>query len=376
MKRPWVVALVAVLCSTWCGAQLDHIVIPAGTPEDQALTSISNEQDAQKKLTLYQDFLQKFGANPAAVAYGNWQISQYYQGTGDLKSALEYGDKALAGSPRNMDILVSQANIAQQMKDGDKLMEYALRGGAAFNSIAQQTKPESMSDQDFATNIEEEKKAAQNSYEYLESSAFNLIAEQADAKKRMAEIEKYTPAFPNSRFEDQVASYAMLSLGELKDMARLVGYGEKALASNPNSMPTLLLLANAYVEDPKPGSLAKAITYSQKTIEVAKADAPDADRGRKVSAGVAHYTIGYANLKQDKAAAAVPELKASAALLKGLDDQQYAITLFRLGFAYGKLNKVADAREALSEAVKIPGPVQKPAQDLLNTVNGARAKAK
>jgi tetratricopeptide (TPR) repeat protein len=376
MKRPWVVAVVAVVCSSWCGAQLDHIVIPAGTPEDQALTAISNDQDAQKKLALYQDFLQKFSANPAAVAYGNWQISQYYQGTGDLKSALEYGDKALAGSPRNMDILVSQANIAQQMKDGDKLMEYALRGGAAFNSIAQQKKPENVSDQDFATNIEEEKKAAQNSYEYLESSAFNLIAEQADAKKRMAEIERYTPAFPSSRFEDQVASYAMLSLGELKDMARLVSYGEKALASNPNSMPTLLLLANAYVEDTKPGSLAKAITYSQKTIEVAKADAPDADRGRKVSAGVAHYTIGYANLKQDKAAAAVPELKTSAALLKGLDDQQYAITLFRLGFAYGKLNKVAEAREALGEAVKIPGPVQKPAQDLLNTVNGARAKAK
>src|SRR5258708_6768299 len=57
-------------------AQLDRLVIPAGTPEDQALQAISNEQDARKKLAMYDDFLQKFASNPAAVAYGNWQISQ------------------------------------------------------------------------------------------------------------------------------------------------------------------------------------------------------------------------------------------------------------------------------------------------------------
>jgi len=197
-----------------------------------------------------------------------------------------------------------------------------------------------------------------------------------DAKTRMGFIERFTPAFPNSRFEDQVTSYALVSLSELKDMARLVAYGEKALAANPNSLATLLLLANTYVEDPKPGSLSKAITYSQKAIEVAKADAPDADRSRKVSAGVAHYTLGYAYLKQEKATAAVPELKAASALLKGQDDQQYALTLYRLGFAYGKLNRVTEAREVLTEAVKIPGPAQQPSRDLLATVNAARAKGK
>ncbi len=65
-------------------AQLDKIVIPAGTPEDKALQSITNEQDQAKKLAMYQDFLQTFASNPAAVAYGNWQVSQYYQTAGDM----------------------------------------------------------------------------------------------------------------------------------------------------------------------------------------------------------------------------------------------------------------------------------------------------
>lgn len=368
--------LIVVLLVQLVQAQLDKIVIPAGTPEDKALQAISNEPDAQKKPAMYADFLQNFSSNPAAVAYGNWQLSQSYQTAGDLPKALEYGDKALTGSPHNLDILVSQASIAQEMKNNGKVVDYAVRGGETYNAIGKQPKPEGLSDQEFASRLEEEKNSAKNSYEFLEATAFNAITGEANAKTRMTYVERFTPAFPNSRFEEQIASYAMLALTELKDMTRVVSYGEKALQTNPNSLPTLLLLANTYVDDPKPGSVSKAITYSQKAIEAAKADAPDADRGRKVSAGVAHYTLGYAYLKQEKATAAVPELKTASALLKGQDDQQYAITLLRLGFAYAKLNRVTEAREVLMEAVKIPGPVQKPAQDLLTTVNAARAKGK
>src|SRR5438874_10878148 len=61
--------------------------------------------------------------NPAAASYGDWQLAQAYAATGDLQKSLEYGDKALAGSPHNLDILVSQAGVAQQAKNNVKLME-------------------------------------------------------------------------------------------------------------------------------------------------------------------------------------------------------------------------------------------------------------
>ena len=56
--------------------------------------------------------------------------------------------------------------------------------------------------------------------------------------------------------------------------------------------------------------------------------------------------------------------------------QQYARALYGLGFAYGKLNKLTEARDVLTEAVKIPGPLQPMSQDLLAKVNSARAKGK
>src|SRR5579863_10340781 len=93
--------LASLFLSRQASAQTDKIVIPADTPEDHDLQAISNEPDAAKKLTMYQDFVAKYASNPAAVAYGDWQISQAYQTSGDLSKALDYGDKALAGAPRN-----------------------------------------------------------------------------------------------------------------------------------------------------------------------------------------------------------------------------------------------------------------------------------
>jgi tetratricopeptide (TPR) repeat protein len=359
-------------------AQSDKIVIPAGTPEDHDLQTISNDPDAAKKLALYLDFVQKYSSNPAAVAYGDWQISQSYQAAGDLNKALEYGDKALAGSPRNLDILTSLASIAQQAKDNAKLIDYAAKGGDVCNSISKQPKPEGMSDEAFRQQIADDKSAAKGNCEFLESAVFNVIAGETDAKNRMADIERFSAAFPDSKFQDQVSSYAMYTLGpgQLNDQARLFSYGEKTLAANPNSLPALLLLAGSYVDDPKPGSVAKAVTYSQKAIAVAKADEPDADKSRKLSGGVAHSILGYAYIKQDKTAASIPELKSAVGLLKGQDEQQYSIALYRLGFAYAKLNRLNEAREVLTEDAQISGPVQGMSKELLTKVNAARAKGK
>lgn len=379
MKSRFCLPLTVVLVLASAGyAQVDHIVIPAGTPEDQSIQEISKEADAQKKISLYQDFLGKYSSNPAAVAYGNWQISQSYQSGGDLPKALEFGDKALAAAPHNIDILVSQAGIAQQLKDNAKIVDYAEKGGLAYQGIGKQAKPEGVSDEDFANRTTSEKDSLKSANDFLESIGFNAIADEKDATKRMSYIERYTAAFPSSQYQEQVSQYAMYTLGpgQLNDPVRLVAFGEKSLAANPNSMPALLMLANTYVEETKPANWGKAITYSQKVITLAKANEPDADRTRKLSAGVAHSTLGYAYMKQDKTASAIPELRSASALLKGQDDVAYATALYRLGYAYAKINKTTDAREVLGEAVKIAGPLQQPSQELLQKVNAARAKGK
>jgi tetratricopeptide (TPR) repeat protein len=364
------------LLAPTASAQVDTIVIPAGTPEDIDLNTIANEHDAQKKVPMYQDFLQKYASNQPAIAYANWQLSQYYQSAGDLQKALECGDKAVAGSPHNLDILTSQVTIAQQLKDNAHIFSYSIQGGEAFNSIEKQPKPADMTDEQFASTVVSQKDANKNAYDFFEGAAFNGIAGENDAKKRMDYIDKFTVTFPKSKMDEQVTSYAMLSLSQLQDNHRLISYAEKALAANPNNLPALLLLANNYVDSSEPGALAKAVGYAQKAIVAAKADDPAADKSQKISAGVAHSVMGRAYAKQSKTLPSISELKSATALLKGNDEQQYAVAAYYLGWDYAKVNKLTEARAVLNEAAGIPGPVQQPVKDLLTKVNTARAAGK
>ena len=92
-----------------------------------------------------------------------------------------------------------------------------------------------MPDSDWAAKISGEQSSAQNAYDFLESSAYNAIASEQDPNKRMTEIEKFTPAFPKSKFESQISQLALYTLRQLNQPHRLDAYGEKTLAANPTA---------------------------------------------------------------------------------------------------------------------------------------------
>jgi tetratricopeptide (TPR) repeat protein len=364
--RPLCLSITLMLASL-AAAQVSRIVIPAGTPEDLALQEISKEQDTAKRNEMFRDFADKYSANPAAVAYAYWQLSQSALAEGDPKSALELGDKALAAMPSAIEIMVSQVGVAQQLKDNDKIIGYAVRGANAYHGVGKPEKKDELSE----TRVVSEKAAFKEAYEFLEAAAFNAISGEQDPKRRVSYIERYLQAFHESRFDEQVRQYAIYTFQQLNDSARLAQFGEKALAANPNSVPTLVLLASAYAEDQKGGNLAKAISYARKAIELSKADGAGAERSQKLSAGVAHSAMGYALLRQEKTTAAIAELERATDMLQE-DLSAHSTVLYRLGFAYAKLNRLSDARKVLNKAVQVEGPFQQASRELLAKIS-ARA---
>lgn len=361
LARCWIpLALILSCHAMW--SQNVKIVIPAGTSEDKELTAIAAEPDAQKRMAMYEDFAKKYDGNKAAAAYADWQLSQQYLSS-DPAKALEYGDQALELYPHDLDIIVSQIGVAQAMKDGGKVVDYAVRGAAVFDSIATQPKPADVSEADWKTHVADEQESARSSYDYAQTAAYNAIAGEQDPAKRMSEIEKFTPAFPKSSFDDQISQMALYSLQQLNQPQRLEAYGEKALAANPESVPTLLMLANAYSEDPK--QTGKSITYANKVIELT---GTSTDPKKQLAAGVAHSTLGYTYLKQDKLSSAVAELKTAVDMLQS-DAQAEQAALFRLGYAYAKQNRRADSMAALQKAAAIDGPYQTPAKEMLAKVS-------
>jgi tetratricopeptide (TPR) repeat protein len=352
-------------------AQVNKIVIPAGSPEDLALQAITNEQDAQKRIALYEEFVGKFSSNPAAVAYGNWQLSQLYLAAGNAARALEVGDKAVAAMPGELDLLASQVTVAQQMKDYAKIVDYAARGGTAFQGIGKRPKPEGMSDADFAAANNQLREEARSNHEYMEGAAYNAIAAETDGKKRMSYIERFNTAFPGSRYQDQATQYAMISLQQMNDRAGLIAFGEKSLAADPSNVTTLLLLAETIAEDAK--MRPKALEYARKAVALTKTDEAGADPKKALLVASAHSVLGFVLVMQGSYDAAIPELKAAAGPLKEQDAAESRI-IYCLGLSYAKLRRYTEARVYLTQASSIPGPFQKHAREMLAQVNALRAK--
>jgi tetratricopeptide (TPR) repeat protein len=346
------------------------ITIPAGTPEDKALTEISQEADNQKRITMLEDFVQKYSSNPAAVAYGNWQLSQQFTAA-DPNKALGYGDKALAAMPDVLDILQSQTDLAQQAKNYAMVVDYATRGAVVVEGIQKQPKPEGFDDESWKSNQQREREQAQPVYDYMATAAYNAMAAEPDPKKRVTEIERYMEAFKGSKLADNANLLAVATFQEMNDLAKLMTFGEKALLANPNNASLLTLMANAFAEDQKGAELSKADTYARKAIELIKADKTAPEASRMVTEGFAHQVLGYSLLRQEKTPAAIAELKTAVAMLQS-DAPKLSIALYRLGYAYAKSNQTANAKQTLTQATEAEGPFKDAAKDLLAKVNAQK----
>lgn len=352
--------LAIILLAVWAvpaAAQVQNILIEAGTPEDLAIQDITKEPDEAKRVAMWEEFVTKYAANSAAVAYGDSQIAQHYLSAGDAAKALAYGDKAMAAVPNNLDILMSQTMAAQQLKDNEKIMRYASLAGKAIAG----------------TKDEGQRQRVQQQFEFFDGAAYNVVAGEQNAKKRVEFAQKYAESFPDGHYTDPVHQLTITSLLQAQDFAALAKYGETALAANPNNVATLSLLAYALAEDPNPRNphLPKAMEHARKAVELGKANAPDADRAVKLSVGLAHEALGYGLMKQDKTAAAIPEFKTASGLLKD-DPGSQEVVLFRMGYAYAKLKKQAEARDLLNQVIAMKGPLEAQARKVLAQMSAGK----
>lgn len=379
LTRTLLLVIVAAMLACSAGAQLATFSFPAGSPEDVSSDAILKESDGQKRLAMWNDFVQKFASNSLAVAYGEWQLAQIYQTSGDLKAAREAGDKGLQAAPNALDLATTMATIAQAQKDYAGVVTYAAKGAAAFNSIARQPKPEGVADEDFAKTVKRQQEAAQPSYEFLEGAAMNAIMQEQGTAARVALAKQFSSAFPKSKYAAQVAQYAIIALLQASDYSGLSSYGEQAVKENPGNATIVMLVASGYSEDAKsPAHLQQAAAYAQRAADLASAQKDLSEEQKNSIVGAAKSALGWSLLRQEKTAAAIPELKAAEPLLKS-SPNDYAKVLFGLGYAYAKLNRAAEAKAVLAQASAIAGPYQQPARDLLQKVGTprpAQARAK
>jgi tetratricopeptide (TPR) repeat protein len=346
------------------------VPVPAGSDADHALTEINATTDPAQKLALIDKFAASAQGDMAIVVDDTYV--NYYLTAKNYDKAFEYGDKLFALDPDNFANAVNMVRAAQEKGDSDKLFSY----GAKAADILKRYTASSAPDDEKKRNLEN----AHDNVVYVQQLIFNGAYQTQDPTKRAAELVQFAQMFPDSPYADQAMGVAAASYRQTQNTAKMLEVANGLLAKDPNNVGMLLLLADYYSE--KGEQLDKAEADAKKvTAVLADAKKPegvtDEQWRQQVSLqkGLALSALGQTNIQKKNNAAAVDNLKQASPLLKS-DANSYARNQYRLGYALLNLKKVADAKQAFTEAASVESPYKQPSLDKLKAMAGAtRAKS-
>jgi tetratricopeptide (TPR) repeat protein len=375
MRKLSLLLILVLSLSTAARAQLVRSIgTQAGTPEDKALDEISNTTDPAQKLALIDKFNADFGKGDLAIL-GNDLYVSYYSETGNYKKMAEYAQKILTLDPDNFSAVLHLARAESQLGDTAAVFDAGEKLNGILTRYNAQTPPASGDAAAWTSMHKEALADQQDQIRYVQSLMTNALYKVDAPADRAAFAERYVTIFPDSSYTAYCERIAATSYQGAQNLSKMAAAAEKALTFDPNSIDMLLILADYYSNAGQ--QLDKAAAYAKKAIQLLPdAKAPEgvsADQWQKQVAfqtGIAWSAEGQVLINKNDLAGAAAAFQKASPMLKS-DVNAYARNLYRLGFTDARLQKIPEARAALTEAISFNTPFKALAQQTLDKLGPA-----
>lgn len=353
------------------------ISVAAGTDEDKALTEIYAAPDGPAKIALLEKFMADFGKGDLELL-ADQLLVQSYLAQKNYAKVYEYGDKAMKLDHDNFSTVVNMLHAADEQADTPKMFTLGEKAAAIIVRYKAAPAPEIISPGQWSAQKDQNLKDAQADIEYVERTLFNAAYQTKDAVARAALFERYAAAFPDSPYTTMAREQTAFAYQQAHNTPKMVEAAQNVLTSDPNDVSILVMLADYWSDNNQ--QLDKAAANAQKALDLlAKAQKPDNMTDEQwqhqitVQKGLALSSLGQVYLNKTQNSQAVDAFKQASPLLKS-DNFTYARNLYRLGFTLVKMQRTAEARVVLTEAVSFNTPYKAPAQQTLDKIGGATKK--
>ena len=371
-------AAIFLAASAACAQMGRTVSVNAGTPEDKALSEIYAAPDGPEKIALLDKFMADFGKGDLELL-GDQLYASSYVTQKNYAKAYEYGEKALALDPENLSTAVTLVHAAEEQGDIAKIFESAEHANAIVTRYKAQPPPGAAKE-----SWEQQKqgvlRGAQDDINYIQNATFNAAYKLSDSKSRAAYMERFAKDFADSPYALNAREQVAFSEEQAQNFPKMMEAAQAVLAADPRNVDMLILLSDYWSE--KGQQLDKAGDYAQRAIDaLAKLQKPegadDAQWQQQVSMqkGLAYSALGQVYVNQTFNAQAVNAFRQAAPLLKS-NPTSYARNQYRLGFTLAKMQKIPEARAALTEAAAIDSPYRALAQQTLAKIGGGAATGK
>lgn len=378
MQRSLVLLVLILGLATTASAQIGKSVsVAAGTDEDKALSEIYAAPDGPPKIALLDKFMTDFGKGDLELL-GNQLYEQSYLAQKNYAKVYEYGEKALKLDPGNLSTVVNMIHGADEQGDTQKLFAYGEKAAAILNRFKSAPPPAGISPEQWPSQQKQALLDAQPDITYIQTAMVNAAFKTTAPAARAALCERYVAAFPDSPYSETVRDQIAFSYQQAQINAKMLEAAQKNLEADPNDISMLVLLADFWTDSNQ--QLDKAAAYAQKALDLlAKAQKPETvteeqwQRQVSIQKGLAYSALGQVDVIKTQNQQAVDAFKLAGPLLKS-DTFSYARNLYRLGFTLAKMQKTAEARVVLTEAVSLNTPYKARAQETLDKIGGTAKK--
>ncbi len=378
MKRIVILLAGVLAVAAGAGAQIGKSVsVAAGTPEDRALSEIYAAPDGPEKIALLDKFMADYGQGDMALL-GDQLYAQTYLAMKNYPKAYEYGDKALALDPDNLTTAVVLVHAADEQGDAKKVFDAGEKVAAILARYKASPAPEGASAEMWASQKQTTLANAQADIGYAEYAMVNAALKTTQPAARAAFLERFLTDFPDSSYATMVREQTAIAYQAAQNTPKMLAAAQNVLVANPNNISMLLLLSDNWSD--KGEQLDKAADYARKALALLpKAAKPENVTDEQwqqqvaLQKGIALSSLGEVYVNQNQNAPAVDSFKQASPLLKS-NTVTYARNLYRLGFTLAKMQRTAEARTVLTEAVSINSPYRAQAQETLDKIGGAAGR--
>jgi len=349
------------------------VSVAAGTPEDKALTDIYAATDGPDKIALLDKFMADYGKGDMELL-GDQLYVQSYLAQKNYAKVYEYGDKVLALDPDSFSTAVLMVHAAEEQGDSAKLFAACQKVADIIKRYKSAPPSEGTSAETWNAQREMVLKTVEGDVGYVQYALLNAAYKTTDAAARAALLEGYAATFPDSTYTVSAREQTAIAYQQAQNSPKMVAAAQSLLASNPDDISMLILLADTWCNDT--AHLDKAATYAQHALDLlAQAKKPDnvddAQWQKQVALqkGLAYSSLGEVNVNKNRNPQAIDAFKQAAPLLKS-DTFSYAQNQYRLGFTLAKMQRIPEARVVLTEVIGLNSPYKSRAMDTLNKIGG------
>ena len=302
--------------------KLDEINVEK--PEGKLLQQCMQENDAVKKASLMEQFVEQF-PKLEQTAWVLEQLQAYYAKAGQTDNVLVVGDKLLTLDPGDPEAALQNLKAAETKKDLQQVRKYSDMASENARKAAA------------SSQVKEEVDYARQVAQYTDYALFRAAAEQTDPKVTLELGERLTARSPDSEYVPKMANLLFLAYRQTGANDKALALAEKTLATDQSQPEMLLVVANSYLEQKK--DPAKVHAYSAKVVEImsthSEASAP-------MMVGVAHYISGKQYVNDNQFGPADQELRKALPLVESNAALKPEV-LFLLGLANFKMEKIQEA---------------------------------